>query len=131
MVSWRTALTGAAMSTPAKALSRQTIVNAASTAASVTSDVLNVQDFDNIALQMVWTGTTAGTFAVQASLDYEPAGSAGTWTALTLSAVPTAAGSADSALVDLNQVAAPWLRVVFTRSSGTGALTVYAAGKRV
>jgi hypothetical protein len=98
---------------------------------SLTSKVSDISGFDNVAVQLVWTGTPTGTFAVQGSLDYNPQLATGTWTALTLSSSPAAAGSASNVLLDLNQLSFPWIRVVYTAVSGSGTLNAYIAGKMV
>lgn len=90
---------------------------------NVTSLVTNIFNKDNIGYQLVWTGTLAGTFAVQVSADYSPVTTIGTWTSITLNPVPTAAGSPDNAYIDITQISAPYIRVVFTYSSGSGNLT--------
>lgn len=98
---------------------------------NVTSSVTNVFFKDNIGIQLVWTGTLAGTFAVQISADYVPDTGVGTWTSITLSPVPTAAGSPDNAYIDITQISAPFIRVVFTHSGGSGNLTGTIVGKGV
>jgi len=104
---------------------RFTNIDAVSTAASITGDSFSIQDSDNVGLDLRWTGTTAGTIAVQVSNDNS------TFTALTLSAVPTPAGSADNYLVNINQAPFQYMRIVFTRTSGTGTLTAIVSMKGV
>lgn len=95
---------------------------------------------DNIFYQLSWTGNPVGTFAVQVSADYNPglpqtdgALNNGTWTtvpAVDQSGNPGAAsGSAGVLLYDLQEISAPFIRVQYTNSSGTGALTGYVFGK--
>lgn len=105
-------------------------------AASVTSAAVNIQYLDNVGIQLVWTGTPSGTFAVQFSLDFEKDSlgnilNAGTWTAIDLDDVPTASGSAGNWYLDMNQISSPWIRIVYTRASGTGSLSAYVTGKEV
>lgn len=112
------------------------VVTAAAMASNVTSPATNVQYLDNVIYQAQWTGTPTGTFAVQGSLDYQQGAggtvvNAGTWDSLPLSVSISATGSADSAQFDLNQIPYPWLRIVYTASSGTGTLDVYICGKAV
>lgn len=112
------------------------IIDAASMGASVTSTLAFVQYQDNVGIQLNWTGTPTGTFTVQVSVDHaqDTLGNvtvAGNWVTLTLSASITAAGSADTAYIDLNQLSAPWARVVYTRTSGTGTLNGYITAKGV
>lgn len=113
-----------------------TIINAVSMASSITSSVVEIKNQDNIGIQLNWTGTPVGTFAVQVSSDYlqDTEGNvmnAGNWITLPISPSIAAAGSADSAFVDVNQTSAQYMRVVYTRTSGTGTLTGIAVGKGV
>lgn len=89
----------------------------------VTSAVTNIFMKDNVGIQVVWTGTLAGTFDAQISADYNPVTLIGTWTSITLSPVPTASGSASNAYIDITQISAPYIRVFFDYSSGSGNLT--------
>lgn len=108
-----------------------TIIPTQAVSGSVTSAVTNIFFKDNIGIQLVWTGTLAGTFAVQISADYSADTKTGNWTSITLNPVPTAAGSADNAYVDITQISAPFIRVVFTYSSGSGNLTGTIVGKGI
>ena len=104
--------------------------------ASITSSVVEIRNQDNVGIQLSWTGTAVGTFAVQISINHaEDANGnvtvAGDWVALPLSPTIAAAGSADSAIIDLNQMSASYIRVVYTRSSGTGTLNAYITAKGV
>lgn len=107
-----------------------------SMASSIISTVVEIKNQDNIGVQIQWTGVPVGTFSVQVSMNFfedingnivNP----GTWISLPLSPAIAAAGSADSAYVDLNQLSAPYVRVVYTRTSGTGTLNVMINGKGV
>ncbi len=103
--------------------------------ASVTSAVTNIGNQDNIAIQIGFTTSDAvGVFSVQGSVDhvqddYGNVQVAGNWVALTLSPTPVAASAADNILISLNQLPFPWIRLVYTRTSGTGTLSAYIAGK--
>lgn len=104
--------------------------------ATVTSAVTNIQFHDNIGIELVWTGTPTGSFAVQVSANYDQDQNgnvlnSGNWVSVTLSPTVSAAGSADSAYIDLNQLSAPWIRVVYTKSGGTGTLNGWITGKTV
>ena len=109
-------------------------ITAASMGAGVTSAVTNIEYMDNIGIQLGFTGTPTGTFAVQVSADYAQdqfgnVSNAGNWVALTLSPSPAASGSGDNIYIDLNQLSAPWVRVVYTRTSGTGTLNAFLTSK--
>jgi hypothetical protein len=104
--------------------------------ASLTSLVTDISTLDNIAIEMVFSGSPTGTFAVQGSLDYAQdymgnVTNAGNWTPLTLSPTPVSSGSAGTILINLNQLAFPYIRTVYTKTSGTGSLTVFISGKQV
>ncbi|GAC1590972.1 MAG: hypothetical protein NVS3B25_09970 [Hymenobacter sp.] len=96
--------------------------------ASLTTPALNVQDLGRVGLALMFTGTPTGTFSVNVSLDYNGV-SGGTWIPLTLSPAPVASGAANQIYIDLTVVTAPWLQVVYTKTSGTGTLDVYASAK--
>lgn len=86
-------------------------------------------------IQVIWTGTPTGTFSVQGSLDYflgpdgKP-GNVGTWDDMGIS-VTAPSGSAGKALVDITITGIPWVKIVYTNTSGTGTLTAYQHGKGV
>lgn len=103
--------------------------------ASITSSVTDIRYLDNVSIQCIFTGTPTGSFALEGSLDYYKINGAvqntGTWTPITLSSTPAASGSAGNILLDLNQLSFPYIRVVYTKLSGTGTLNVYISGKAV
>lgn len=111
------------------------VIDAASMGASLTSTVTNIQYLDNVGVQLNFTTSDAvGTFQVQVSMDYsqDAAGNvlnAGNWVTLTLNPSPTSASATDHIYIDINQVSAPYMRVTYTRTSGTGTLTAYITGK--
>ncbi len=103
-------------------------INGTSMAASITSDAVQFEFGDNVGIQATWTGTPTGTFDVQISLDPANLG----WTSVTFSPSPTApAGAAGSDYFEINQSAAGFVRLVYTRVSGTGALKAKIAIKAV
>lgn len=87
-----------------------------------------------ISYSLSWAGTSpVGTVSVQASNDYAvyPDGTvknAGTWSTLTLSVngspVSTIAisGNTGNGLIDLNSCAAYAIRLIYTRTSGSGTM---------
>lgn len=103
--------------------------------ATLTSAVTSVQYLDNISVQAIWTGTPTGTITLQGSLDYARDSygnvtNSGTWDTF-VSATNQPAGSAGSNLFDLNQLSFPYIRLLYTKVSGTGVLNVYVGGKMV
>jgi hypothetical protein len=102
-------------------------------AASITSSVLNIQNQDNLGIQFIWTGTPTGTFGFEVSLNHKegPNGNTlveGDWSPIAIPGI-VASGSAGNAYVGLNQVGAPFIRVTYTRTSGTGTLNAYISAK--
>jgi hypothetical protein len=91
---------------------------------TITSNAINIQNIDNVCMEIAWTGTPTGSFAVEGSLTQE------NWSAIDLS-IAGAAGQAGSRLLDMNQLSFPFIRLVYTNSSGSGALTAYIGGKEV
>jgi hypothetical protein len=114
------------------------LVSAGDMSGNITSDAINIQFLDSVSMQLAFTGNPTGTFAVQGSLDYyaSPADPdavlvPGTWTSLTLSPVPVAAGSADNILIDMYGLSFPYIRLVYTSTSGSGTLTANVSGKSI
>lgn len=103
--------------------------------ASITSTVTNIEFLDNIAVQLTWSGSPVGTFQIQVSLDYNQDNNgnvlaAGNWVPLTLgTSLSTSVGS--PIFVDMNQLSAPWIRIVYTRTSGSGTLNALISAKMV
>lgn len=111
-------------------------ITAASMAGNVTSAVTNIQMLDNIGVQLNFTGTPSGTFEVQVSADHAQdmfgnVTNAGNWIPLTLTPSPTASGAAGQIYIDIQETSAPWLRIVYTRTGGTGTLDGYITAKMV
>lgn len=112
------------------------LISSGNMASSITSSAQESQYQDNIAIQLIWTGSPVGAFSIQVSVDYKEDAEkniivAGTWSTLTLSNAITASGSGDNAYIDLNQLSAPYYRIVYTRTSGTGTLNAYVSSKGV
>lgn len=110
------------------------VVEAGDMSADVISDVTVIQWFPFISYSIVWTGSPVGTFSVEVSNDYseDPAGNVrnpGTWSPLELSGPITAAGSADSAVIDIDGAGAYAIRLKYAATSGSGSLDVVISGK--
>lgn len=98
--------------------------------ASLTSEVTCIAFLDNIGIQLNFTGAPVGAFDIQVSIDYDKdKGIPGTWLSLPLTPAPSAAGAPGSIYLDLNQLSAPFIRVVYTKTSGTGTLNSFISGK--
>jgi hypothetical protein len=103
---------------------------------SITSDPVEIKNQDNIGIQLHWTGAPVGAFDIEISSNYREdmegnVQNAGNWVTLPLSPAITASGSADDAYIDLNQMSAMYMRIVYTRTSGTGSLDAYVVAKGV
>lgn len=104
---------------------------------TITSLASNISYKDSIAYQLNWTGIPTGTFSVQGSVDYNPGlpqsnggFNPGHWTALTLSPSPAATGSGSSQiLINMNQLAFPWIRIQYTNTTSSGVLSGYLFAK--
>lgn len=112
------------------------IITAGDMSGSITSSAVEVKLQDNVGVQLHWTGTPTGTFAIQVSMDHREdiEGNivvAGHWVSLILNPTVSAAGSADDAYVDLNQLSAMYIRIVYTASGGSGTLDAFINAKGV
>lgn len=113
------------------------IINGSMTGTStITSAVTNIQFLDNIGYQMNFTGTPTGTFYAQVSADYEQDNNGnvlnpGNWINLNLPTPAVASGTSGLIYLDLNQLSAPWIRVQYVNSSGTGTLNAFITAKVV
>ena len=103
---------------------------------SLTSAITAVQMVDNISYQFVFTGTPTGTFTIEVSADYEPGRSPnsepanpGHWDTLPITPALLALGTDGSIFVDLNQMGAPYIRAVYSRTSGTGSVDIFITAK--
>lgn len=102
--------------------------------ASITSTPTNMDQVSILSYGMKWTGSPTGSFDVQVSDDYNDGSNgqtanAGTWNSLPMSAVVSAAGSSGNGFYDIAFTGASWIRLVYTRSGGTGVLNVLCSAK--
>lgn len=100
----------------------------------LTSSVTNIEFIDNVGLQLNFSGSPVGIFSVQVSIDYTQdsqgvVSNAGNWISIPLNPIPAATGSANNIYIDLNQLSAPWVRVFYDFTSGTGTLNSLICGK--
>lgn len=93
-----------------------------------TSGTIGVQFSDNVGIFLKWTAgaVVSGTFSVNASND-------GTsYQALALSGTPTIAGSADTAIISVNQCPYSFLTLTYTNgTTGTGSWNAYVTTKEI
>lgn len=111
----------------------QVIING-DMSASITSEPTIIQKLSFVSYSVVFTGTPTGTFSVEVSNDYKVNGEGveinpGNWTAVTLTGSPVASGSASNGFIDLDGISAYAVRLVYTRTSGSGTLNAVICGK--
>lgn len=114
------------------------LIDGESMGADITGPVTIIQMLPGISYDLSWTGTPTGNFQVQVSNSYakNPDGSvknAGHWTTIPEASFsgsyPAAAGASGGGFIDVVGTECYAVRLVYVRSSGTGALTVYPAAK--
>lgn len=105
-------------------------------ATSLTSEVTIIQNLSMISYSSVWTAgaTPVGVISVQVSNDYSQNAdgtvrNAGTWNTLTLSAPTNVSGNTGNGFIDIDANAAYAMRLIYTRTSGSGILNVIVNGK--
>lgn len=92
----------------------------------ITGNPTNIQDYDNVGLQVSWTGTPTGVIAILCSVDGV------SYFALTFNPIlAQPAGSAGGYLINLTQLPYPWIIVQYTNASGTGALKAFICAKDI
>lgn len=113
-------------------------ITAQSMGANITSAVTDISYLDNVGIELVWSAGSSpvGLISVEGSIDYfqDNLGNVvrtGNWTALTLSPSPAVSGNTGTILLDMNQLSFPFIRVKYTRTSGSGTLNGYICGKQV
>lgn len=93
---------------------------------TITSATFLANNFDNIGLEVTWTGSAVGTISVLGSVSNT------TFYPLTFNPVLTQpAGTAGGYLIDLNQIPFPYLKVQYVNTSSTGVLNVWLSSKDV
>lgn len=108
------------------------LVVAQSIATTYTSPIITCLQDDVVGIQLNYTGSPVGALAIQGSLDQT------NWAALPVSvnggsAVLTIAipGASSPILIDMASGSLPYLRVVYTASSGSGTLDMFVTSKRI
>lgn len=89
----------------------------------ITSPTIDKTNLDNVGIHIIWTGSAVGTVEIKCSIFNV------VFDAITFNPVLTQpAGTAGSYLIDLNQIPFPYIKVVYTNTSGTGVLNVHLCG---
>jgi hypothetical protein len=109
-----------------KKINKFHLVTDAPMASGFSSVAQNIENFDNLGMQVSWTGTAAGTVSVTTSID-------GTnYSALTFSpSITQPAGASGSFLLNLNQVPYPLIKINYAATSGTGKFNTYIFSKDI
>jgi hypothetical protein len=94
-----------------------TLVSAADMSSNVTSNAVEIQGISNVSLSAVYTGSPVGSVKLQASVD-----AGANWSDVASSSFSIS--SAGVFIWNYAPCAVPLLRVVYTATSGSGALTV-------
>lgn len=105
------------------------IVTNGNMSGNITSTVVPLQYEDNVGIQLVWTGSPVGTFAVQVSLDQI------NWIDLPSTAFngtyPVPGTTSSPAYLDMALMSAAYIRLSYTSTSGTGTLNALLVAKGV
>ena len=99
--------------------------------ASVTGSDIDCEGLELLGFQFSWTGTPTGTLTFEASNDFDrQRPTLATWTAISPdAAVTNPVGGAGATLARFSLFAFKNLRPVYTRISGSGALTCWVMAK--
>lgn len=112
------------------------LIDAGDMGASITGPATIIKHLPGISYDIAWTGVPVGTFQVQVSNSYAlnadgTVQNAGNWTTIPSSSFtgsyPVPSGSASNGFIDVVGTEAYAIRLVYTRTSGSGALTVFPA----
>ena len=107
-----------------RVLDPQQVVVDGDMSSDVTTSATQIMHTDRPSYEIAWTGTPTGTFSVEVSH------TGNNWSEVSLSSPITAAGSADSAFVDIES-GAKYVRLKYTASSGSGTLNAWVASKSI
>lgn len=107
------------MSSTRRAIKTQ-IITAGDMSGDVTSSTVDLTGYNAAKIELVFTGAPVGTFAVQERLSESAA-----WATLDFAATISASGAPDTHILNLNFICTYQIRVVYTRTSGTGSLDAW------
>lgn len=102
---------------------------------NITSQVTIIQNLSMLSYDISWTGTApVGVMSVQISNTYSQNADGsvrnpGNWTTLVLSSPTPVSGSPGNGFIDIDAIAAYAMRLVYTRTSGTGTMNAIINGK--
>lgn len=111
------------------------VITNGSMAGNITSAVTIIDKLSLMSYAISWVGTTpVGEMSVQVSNDYKKNSdgtvrSAGTWNTLPLSVTASVSGNTDNGFIDIELNAGYAMRLVYTRTSGTGTMQATLSSK--
>lgn len=111
------------------------ITNGDMSQASIISEVTIIQKLSLASYGVSWAGTSpVGVITVEVSNDYSlnssgTVSNAGTWNQLPLSGTAAVSGNTGNGFIDIDAQAGYALRLVYTKTSGTGSLQATVVGK--
>jgi hypothetical protein len=112
----------------------QVITNGDMSLASITSQPSIIQNLSKVAYSVSWAGSSpVGVLSVQVSNDYSQNAEGGTlnpgtWNTITLSTPANVSGNTGVGFIDIDSAAFA-IRLVYTKTSGTGSLQAFITGK--
>ena len=117
-------------------LDQSKLIEAGDMSSDVISKVQDIKYLDNVGVQLKWSGNPVGRFDVQVSANHQQdiygnVIKPGDWVSITLSPTINANGAPDVAYIDISEISSLYLRVKYTRTSGTGALDCIAIAKMI
>lgn len=116
-------------------ISPHSVIENGDMSASIISEVTIIQNVTMLSYDISWAGTTpVGVMSIQVSNTYEQNGEgevkvAGNWTTLTLSSPTNVSGNTGNGFIEVTLTGAYAVRLVYTRTSGTGLMQAKINGK--
>lgn len=110
---------------PSGSIPSGTLTGAMASTNTIYSNIIDVSRFDNLGLDLSWTGTPTGTLSVIGSVG------GASWFTITGFDPPITqpAGSADKTGVSMNQYPWKYIMLKYVNASGTGVLSALMQGK--
>lgn len=112
------------------------VITNGSMAGNITSEVTIIHNLSMVSYDVSWTAgsTPVGVLTVQVSNTYKQNAdgsvkTAGNWTTLTMSTTMSVSGNTGSGFADVDASSAYAVRLVYTRTSGTGVLNAVVNAK--
>ncbi len=109
------------------------VIQNADMSTDIVSEPISARWQLGVFIQLIFTGDPVGDFFVETSLNYNPpivdSADNATWSPLRLSPSPTAAGEAADHGIDITITSAPWIRIRYAATSGSGTLNAYLSAK--